>query len=442
MFDTVDWSHANGDEIDRGFDQFGGLQAAAAAEICRLIRAAEVAQVWVADGARSLLDWVSARLRIRHATACQLVSVARRLSDLPVLSARFACGDLSLDQTDAISKMATADTEEGLIEEALGLSNLALDGMARRSAGRSTEDERTVWERRRLVRQWNLDESELRFHGNLSAAEGKMFDQAIDDRVNVMGPNPETGMFDLFETRSADALVELAVTTGDQTVSLPQMTVFADLEALTSKADGVAELSNTALIPNETARRLSCDCVLEIVITDGSAVVGVGRNSRTIPVENDEGDEKIHPHPGENDHALLPELLLPVGAPYITWSHLLQWVHPDNPHVATKRNPLEAVLGLASLHRPDLWSEAKEELGRLHPHRLGGQEVTRLMGGDKENDGYHRSYAPKHLDHHPQTTGQTFLGSDKENHGYHHSYAPKHLDHHPQTMGQTFSTLQ
>ena len=237
----------------------------------------------MADGARSLLDWVSARLRIRHATAGQLVSVARRLSDLPVLSARFACGDLSLDQTDAISRMATADTEEGLIEEALGLSNLALDGMARRSAGRSTEDERSVWERRRLVRQWNLDESELRFHGNLSAAEGKMFDQAIDDRVNVMGPNPETGMFDLFETRSADALVELAVTTGDQTVSLPQMTVFADLEALTSKADGVAELSKTALIPNETARRLSCDCVLETVITDGSAVVGVGRNSRTIP---------------------------------------------------------------------------------------------------------------------------------------------------------------
>ena len=283
MFDTMDWSHANGDEIDRGFDQFGGLQAAAAAEICRLIQTADVAQVWMTDGARSLLDWVSARLRIRHATAGQLVNVARRLSDLPVLSARFACGDLSLDQTDAISKMATVDTEEGLIEEALGLSNLALDGMARRSAGRSTEDERSVWERRRLVRQWNLDESELRFHGNLSAVEGKMFDQAIDDRVNVMGPNPETGMFDLFETRSADALVELAVTTGDQTVSLTQMTVFADLEALTSKADGVAELSNTALVPNETARRLSCDCVLETVITDGSVVVGVGKNSRTIP---------------------------------------------------------------------------------------------------------------------------------------------------------------
>jgi hypothetical protein len=283
MFESMDWSLATADEIDRGFDQFGGLHAASAAELCVLIQAADVGQSWMTDGARSLTDWVAARLRVRHPTAAHLVSVARRLQDLPVLSARFASGDLSLDQVDAISKMASVDTEEGLIEEALGLSNLALDGMARRSAPRSTEDERTVWERRRLVRQWNLDESELRFHGNLSAAEGKMFDQAIDDRVNVMGPNPETGFFDLLETRSADALVELAVTTGDQTVSLPQMTVFADLDALTSQTVGVAELSNTALIPNETARRLSCDCVLETVVTDGSVIVGVGRNSRTIP---------------------------------------------------------------------------------------------------------------------------------------------------------------
>lgn len=44
------------------------------------------------------------KLRMRHSTA-------RRLVDLPVLSSRFACGDLSLDQVEAISKMATAETD-------------------------------------------------------------------------------------------------------------------------------------------------------------------------------------------------------------------------------------------------------------------------------------------------------------------------------------------
>ncbi len=128
----MDWSQATADEIDRGFDQFGGLHAASSAELCVLIQAADVGQTWMSDGARSLTDWVAARLRLRPSTARQLVSVARRLADLPVLSARFASGDLSLDQVDAISRMATADTEAGLIEEALGLSNALLDRKARR----------------------------------------------------------------------------------------------------------------------------------------------------------------------------------------------------------------------------------------------------------------------------------------------------------------------
>ena len=55
--------------------------------------------------------------------AQQFVSVAKRLADLPELSSRFARGEFSLDQVDAISKMATPETEVGLIEEALGLSN-------------------------------------------------------------------------------------------------------------------------------------------------------------------------------------------------------------------------------------------------------------------------------------------------------------------------------
>ncbi len=115
----------------------------ALAHVCQLIVEVDVRQSWMTDGARSLVDWVAVRLRIRHATAAQLVSVARRLQDLPVLSARFASGDLSLDQTDAISKMATADTEPGLIEEALGLSNTVLDRKARRANPPSRDDDRS-----------------------------------------------------------------------------------------------------------------------------------------------------------------------------------------------------------------------------------------------------------------------------------------------------------
>lgn len=102
MFDGVDWSHASADEIDRGFDCFGGLQSTAAAQLCDLIRAADSAEVWMGDVARSSSEWVLVRLGVRFATARRLLAVARRLGDLPQLSVRFACGDLSLDQVEAM----------------------------------------------------------------------------------------------------------------------------------------------------------------------------------------------------------------------------------------------------------------------------------------------------------------------------------------------------
>ncbi|MFB3044563.1 MAG: DUF222 domain-containing protein, partial [Acidimicrobiia bacterium] len=240
MFDTMDWSHANGDEIDRGFDQFGGLQAAAAAEICRLIQAADVGQTWMSDGARSLNDWVAAKLRLRHPTAAQLVGVARRLSDLPVLSARFASGELSLDQTDAISRMATADTEEGLIEEALGLSNTVLDRKARRANPPSAESERAAHRERALWIQRTLDGASGRLTAHLPNFELEIVETAITQRADQFGPDPETGLFDPYSQRMADGLVEVCATSGDQTtVSPPQITVHADLEALVTEDAGV-----------------------------------------------------------------------------------------------------------------------------------------------------------------------------------------------------------
>lgn len=180
----MDWERVSNDELDEAVDHFSGLASAGWARVCELIQEIDVRQSWMADGARTLTDWVAARLRLRHRSAVQLVAVARRLVDLPVLSARFAAGGLSLDQVDAISRIATADTEEAVIAETAGLSNAALDRRARRHRGLSQEEEGSVWERRRLVRQWNLDQSELRFRGRLPGVEGRIFDEAIDSRVD------------------------------------------------------------------------------------------------------------------------------------------------------------------------------------------------------------------------------------------------------------------
>jgi hypothetical protein len=103
-----------------------------------------------------------------------------------------------------------------------------------------------------------------------------VFDLAIDERVDQMPPNPETGMFDLLETRAADALTGLAADSGTRSSAPTQLTVFVE-------ADGKAGLDNTAPLSKAAVERLACDPIIEPVLTSGGGVVGVGRRSRKIP---------------------------------------------------------------------------------------------------------------------------------------------------------------
>jgi len=54
------------------------------------------------------------------------------------------------------------------------------------------------------------------------------------------------------------------------------------------------------------------------------------------------------------------------------------------------------VFGLPPLSRPDLGTKPEEELRRLHPDRFSRDEMTRLMGGDEENDGKSRCQTTEH----------------------------------------------
>jgi hypothetical protein len=273
------------DQVEQVLSNLFSGVSAFHAQICEWLIEADVSQQFLADGARDLIQWVSGRFGLRHSTAGQLVRVARRLRDLPRLRELLASGGLSLDQVDAMSKLATPSTESAVIDECLGLSNAALDRAARRARPISPEEERSVWERRHLGLQWNLDESELVFDGSLPGAEGKLFEASVRDRAGHVPENPETGIFDPYPARLADGLVEMCATTGGSDGPTVHVTVFADLEALTEDpgSTGVSELEAGPMIANETARRLSCDAVVECVITDHRRVLGIGRRSRLIP---------------------------------------------------------------------------------------------------------------------------------------------------------------
>ena len=233
------------DQVDGGIGHFLALSSAVLAAACDWLIDADRGQRFLADGARNLAEWISARFGLRHSTAAQLVRVAHRLEDLPVLRSRFAAGELSLDQVDSISKLATADTEEAVIADCLGLSNAALDRAARRANPPSTADEREAWRERWLSIQYTLDGIRGHLEADLPGPDLALVESAIREKADEIPVNPESGLFDPYPQRMADGLVELCSATGDENGSAPtQIVVHADFDALTSDPEttGVAEI--------------------------------------------------------------------------------------------------------------------------------------------------------------------------------------------------------
>ena len=182
--------------------------------------------------------------------------------------------------------MATADTEEVLIGECLGLSTAALDRAARRSNPPGAGDEREGWRARWLSVQYSLDGIRGRMRAELPGTEMALVESEIRSRADRIPPNPESGMFDPYPARMADGLVEICSTSGGEGSAAPtQIVVHADLAALTSDPEttGVAEIQGGPVIANETARRLSCDPIVECAVYDHGTVLGIGRRSRLIP---------------------------------------------------------------------------------------------------------------------------------------------------------------
>jgi hypothetical protein len=194
---------------------------------------------------------------------------------------------LSLDQVDSISRLATAESEEQVIADCLGLSNGALDRAARRAHPPGTGDVLEVWRVRWLSIQYTLDGIRGHLDADLPGMEMSLVESAIRERADRIPVNPESGLFDPYPQRPADGLVELATTTsGDEGSAAPtQIVVHADMEALTEDptTTGVAEIEGGPVIVNETARRLSCDPIVECVVYDHKRVLGIGRRSRLIP---------------------------------------------------------------------------------------------------------------------------------------------------------------
>ena len=269
------------------------LQAARGAsdlEQIRLLARCDDAEIWRGKGAKSTSEWAAAQFGIPRWKASRMINAGHALKHLPVISAHLERGSLSLDKVIELTRFATPETEKRLVKWARRVTPAGIRDRADKLAAKPMEEVKGPIEGRTLS-WWGIDEDRWYLEGVLPADQGAVVVAAIDRLAGTL-PDlpPEEGRPELnreytIGQRRADALVQLASArlADDQDPDLATVVVNVDLETLTSGA-GNAEIDLGPSIHFETARRLSCDCRLEVATVDGLGnTVGIDRASRNVP---------------------------------------------------------------------------------------------------------------------------------------------------------------
>jgi hypothetical protein len=264
-------------------DQLHGLMTAAHSQLLDVVAHYDRNESWAEDGATCMVDWLVARLSIAHRSAKDWVRVARALEDLPGISACYSEGRLSFDQLVPLTKLATPDTDQALAEQAPGWSVAQLE-LAVRRAKPVTNNEANDAHRRRYLRMRFDDDRSFRISGRLADAEGAVVEAALAALANAAQPDPATGVYDPFESRLADALVEMASTDLAEEADADRASVVIHMEAeVVGGGEGGAEIEDGPAISAETARRLACDSRWQLVAEEAGQALGVGRRTRQVP---------------------------------------------------------------------------------------------------------------------------------------------------------------
>lgn len=260
----------------------------------RLILEAEGSAIWADDGHRSLAQWLSAELGISNWEANRWVNAAHALPHLPHVDLAFEEARLSLDKVVELCRFAVPDTEARLVDWAQRVTPASIRRKADTEVRKSLEDVKDA-DRSRYLNYWWIDEGRrLELQGHFPADQGAVIAKALDrmagrrDSVQAddEADDDASGQWvDTLDERRADALYLLASAriADDADADRATVVVHAPLDALASGGPG-CEIEDGPALHAKTALRMSCDCLLEVVLhNELGKVVGIGRKERKVP---------------------------------------------------------------------------------------------------------------------------------------------------------------
>ena len=289
------WSGDLADGLVEAHDRVVRAEAERLAWVTELIATEACADVGYLSPIALLVD----RLGISVGTARRLISLARSLSEMPVVRAAFDRGELDEPRVQllAAARQANPDlfkeAEQVLVDSFTGLSMkdfaTAVDLWRQNADLEAAEaDARHLRDRRYLNVSPTL--------GNLVRIDGQLDSEAGQTLLTALRSITDPQQLDPTDTRTpgqrrADALTQLCtdhLASGKSPISggfRPQVTVTASYETLLGLLDGTGcETEDCGLLSPETVRKMLCDAtVIPVVLGGESLPLDIGRSSRTIP---------------------------------------------------------------------------------------------------------------------------------------------------------------
>jgi len=266
-------------------------------EFLVLVREFDLRQGWKAYHFNSCAEWLNMKCGISPGTAREKIRVANALFDLTATSLAFQKGDLSYSKARALTRIATPQNEEQLLDYAIPATALQVENHCRelRNVQRnsSTADANRLHQQRYLSRSLHGDGS-MTISVELPRESGELVMKALELALKEMELGTDTfqGEKCISETeeshvaKQADALVQMAkgyLAGGkgkhSSTADHYQVMVHVDEEVL---RHAPSEKSKSDL-PCETIRRLCCDSGVVVVTQDKKGnPLNVSRKHRVV----------------------------------------------------------------------------------------------------------------------------------------------------------------
>ena len=276
---------ATPDALEQRLLRLESIVAAARTEQAGIVAELDTRQIPLADGCRSMREWLAGRLGVTNDTAASLKRLAHsEYHDVRRMAGR---GELSFDQAVEADRLAALVGENRALEAAVTHDITGMRRLTARHQRITPGDERDIFDGRHFVMQPNLDRTAYRAWGVLPGIDGSIVEKALFERADQFPARPD-GTQGAIGQRMADALVAVSQdsltdnTETSGTTLLATVFVDADLASATSGEAGATVAAGPRVGPL-TLEEILCGGAVEVITTECGRPTWSSQATRAIP---------------------------------------------------------------------------------------------------------------------------------------------------------------